>query len=268
MLRSTVKLAMKNLGLTRADIASARVALERNALARLPRKRRPRGRGRILCYHSIGQPRAGVNDVAPHLFRRQLRQAIELGYRFAPASEIAASGGGERDLAITFDDAWTSVAENAAPILRELDLPWSVFVVSDWSEHRGQWAQEVILNWAQLRALRGGDVEIGSHSVSHPDFAKLDDSEVTRELFESREVIEARLGFAPDAFAIPYGQSANWTPHAQAEALRAGYRHIFAQAEETRFPGTVSRTFVTAFDNERIFAALLAGAFDRWEEWV
>lgn len=268
MLKATAKLAMRTLGLNRANIAAARMAVERNALARLPRQGQPRRGGRILCYHSIGQPATGVNDVAPDQLRRQLRQAQDMGYEFVPASEIAATGGSERQLAITFDDAWTSVAEYAAPILREMDLHWTLFVVSDWSEHRDDWTKEAILNWSQVSALRGSDMEIGSHSVSHPDFGKLDDAETTRQLFESRDMIKARLGFTPTTFAIPLGQSKNWTATAQATAIQAGYEYVYAQAEETRVAGTVARTFVTRFDDDRIFAALLNGAFDRWEEWA
>jgi hypothetical protein len=50
-------------------------------------------------------------------------------------------------------------------------------------------------------------------------------------------------------------------------ALEAGYSTIFAQAEETRPTDTVARTFVTKFDHEFIFRAILKGKFDRWEEW-
>ena len=40
------------------------------------------------------------------------------------------------DLAITFDDGLKSVLTNAAPILAEYDVPWSLFVVSDWADGR------------------------------------------------------------------------------------------------------------------------------------
>jgi hypothetical protein len=81
-------------------------------------------------------------------------------------------------------------------------------------------------------------------------------------------MIERRLGFAPKTFAIPLGQSMNWTGECAAAARTAGYDIIYAQAEETRPAGTVARTFVTRFDHARIFRALLDGTFDRWEEWV
>jgi len=30
----------------------------------------------------------------------------------------------------------------------------------------------------------------------------------------------------------------------------------------------VARSFVTQFDNDLVFGALLRGAYDAWEEWV
>ena len=45
--------------------------------------------GRILCYHSVGQEEWGINDVTPAQFRRHIELALNAGYRFVPASEIA-----------------------------------------------------------------------------------------------------------------------------------------------------------------------------------
>jgi len=116
--------------------------------------------------------------------------------------------------------------------------------------------------------LQGADLDIGSHSKSHPDFGVLDEQWIDGELVEPRRAIEQHLGFAPSTFAIPLGQSANWTARAHERAKAAGYEIIYAQAEETRFPGAVPRTFVTRFDRPKIFSEVLEGVFDRWEEWV
>lgn len=254
-------------GLRRHHVAAARMFCERNVLARTSR-RRPRRGGRILCYHSLGQLAFGVNDVSPAQFRRHIDIALKEGYRFVRAADIAKTGGSDKDLAITFDDAATSVATEALPILKDYDIPWTLFAVSSWSDHATVWAKEQLLTWRELEHLLKNGVEIGSHSVSHPDFGKIDRAQVVEELETSRREIERHLGFAPDTFAIPLGQSMNWTPAAQSAAHDAGYKIIYAQAEETRPAGTIPRTFVTRFDSEPVFKALLGGAFDRWEEWV
>jgi hypothetical protein len=92
--------------------------------------------------------------------------------------------------------------------------------------------------------------------------------ELAHELGESRRTIGARVGVEPTSFAVPFGQSADWDATCQAAARDAGYETVYAQAVATRTPGTVARTFVGRFDGERVFRALLGGAFDRWEEWT
>jgi len=268
MLKQGAKRILRAVGLQRAQLAAARMAAERAGLATMPQSRAGRTGGRILAYHSVAQPQTGVNDVSLKRFERQLDMLKELDFEIVPASEIATSGGAPDQIAITVDDAWTSAADVIAPVLRRRDLPWSLFVVSQWSDHTDEWTRDTILDWEALKRLQGSDLEIGSHSVTHPDFAKLSASEITRELHASRARIEDCLGFAPASFAIPFGQSMNWTDEAQDLAQLAGYDVIYAQAENTRHPGTVGRTFVTKYDNDRIFRALLNGAFDNWEEWV
>jgi peptidoglycan/xylan/chitin deacetylase (PgdA/CDA1 family) len=159
------------------------------------------------------------------------------------------------------------VLSNAAPILSEYKIPWSLFVVSDWSDGKGPWGPEVVLGWREIEQLAASGAELGSHSVTHPDFTTLELPQIVDELGRSQRDIEARLGIKATTFAIPFGQSMNWPEVAAQAARQVGYEVVYAQAEQTRPAGTVPRTFVTGFDGDRIFKALLKGAFDRWEEW-
>ncbi|MBY9067944.1 polysaccharide deacetylase family protein [Hyphomonas sp. WL0036] len=208
-----------------------------------------------------------MNDVTPSMFRSQIELALNKGYRFVPASEIVRTGGGEKDLAITFDDGLRSVLTNAVPILEEYSLPWTFFPVSEWSDGRHPFGEDFVLTWQDIEAMLKSGAEMGSHSATHPNFAQIGRDQMVDELAGSRELFSKRLGFAPETFAIPFGQSGNWTAEAANIAREAGYTTIFAQAEETRCEGTIARTFVTKFDSDFIFNALLKGKYDRWEEW-
>jgi peptidoglycan/xylan/chitin deacetylase (PgdA/CDA1 family) len=265
-MNSLIKRTVRKTGLRRRHVAEARLCCERYALAWL-KPRQPREVGRILCYHSIGQPQWGVNDVSPEHFRRHIELALNAGLRFVPASELARTGGSKRDIAITFDDGMRSVLTHAAPILAEYGLPWTLFVVSDWSEGKGPWGEDIVLGWRDIEKLMAMGGELGSHSVTHPDFTQLEPSVIIDELGSSRRMIGERLGVVPSSFAIPFGQSQNWPLLAATAAREAGYDTVYAQAEATRPTGTVARTFVTRYDGDRIFRALLRGAFDHWEEW-
>jgi peptidoglycan/xylan/chitin deacetylase (PgdA/CDA1 family) len=266
MIPGPVKSLARTVGLTRPRVAAARMACERATLA-VAGTRRERPGGRILCYHSVGQPECGVNDVTPGRFRHQIELALRLGYRFVPAATIAEGNGEAWDLAITFDDGWRSVLEAAEPILRDHAIPWTLFVVSGWLDRPGT-GPGGVLSWREVEALASAGAEIGSHYVTHPDFGRISPERAAEELEGSRRSIAARLGLRPESFAIPLGQSANWTPDAARAAQQAGYRIVYAQAVETRPVGTVGRSFVTHFDNDLVFGALLKGAYDAWEEWT
>ncbi len=263
MIRGLVRRA----GLRRTHLAAARMCCERHVLSAIG-PRRPRDVGRILCYHSVGQSAWGVNDVPPADFRRHIELALSAGWRFVPAAQIARDGGGPKDLAITFDDGLKSVLTHAAPILASYSIPWSVFVVADWSDGRGSWAPDTFLDWRDIEKLAAAGAEVGSHSLSHPNFGVIGAAQTQDELGESRRIIRERSGIDAATFAIPLGQSKNWSVTASQMAREAGYSVVYAQAEETRPAQTVARTFVTRFDGDRIFRALLSGVFDRWEEWV
>jgi peptidoglycan/xylan/chitin deacetylase (PgdA/CDA1 family) len=239
----------------RERLAKARMYCERQVIASFG-PRHPKTQGRLLCYHSVGQPDLGINDCSPSRFRRHIELAKQLGFRFVPAAQIADGGGTSRDLAITFDDGWKSILTVAAPLLAEFEIRSTLFVATGLVESSSSWHRPP-----------GMGVEIGSHSVSHPDFGVIDKPKAVEELNISRDVLKSRLGINPDCFAIPFGQSRNWTAAAHEAAGEAGYRYVYAQAENTRPPGTIPRTFVTWMDDDRIFTALLNGAFDNWEEW-
>ncbi len=266
-MKQALKSLVKRTGIERRHVEAARMFAERHALASAPR-RRTRERGRILCYHSVGQPEFGVNDVTPDRFRRQIELALAMGYRFVPPAEIAANGGARMDLAVSFDDALKSVLTEADPILREHNIPYTVFAVAEWSDQGEDWQKEKVLSWDELGEMRARGVEVGSHSATHRNFGCIDEARARDEFTRSIETIERRLGFKTDVLAIPFGQSMNWNAVSDKCAREAGFSTIYAQAEETRPKGTIARTFVTHYDDDRIFKALLAGAYDRWEEWT
>ena len=254
-------------GVSRGSVASLRMCCERNTLARI-RRRADGQRSRILCYHSVGTPAWGVNDVSPANFARQIECALGAGRRFVDAGTIARGQGAPGDLAITFDDGLASV-QNALPVLQAYTIPFTLFIVSRWADGSDpSFAPGTFLGWRDIEHLCERGATIGSHSVTHPNFGQLSPGQAREELFNSRDTIEQRLGIRPASFAIPFGQSRDWTAESAATATAAGYSVVYAQSESRRPAGTIPRTFITRWDSPRVFAAALGGAFDTWEEWV
>ena len=168
-------------------------------------------RGRILAYHSVGTPEWGVNDVSPRDFERHLQIAVDDGWSFATPAEVIAEPG-KPQLAVTFDDGLASVLANAAPVLRHHGIPATMFVVTGWADGQPPRGQEhLVLDWRGVSALRKAGLSLASHSVTHPDFGQLEPGEARRELEVSRERLRSMLDVDTTEFAIPLGQSRNWT---------------------------------------------------------
>src|SRR5262249_19204150 len=129
---------------------------------------------------------------------------------------------------LTFDDGYRNVGAHALPLLRRLGVPCVLFVVAGaieagqlplsalppaggrlaLAEPQGAAARDgyAVFDWAELAAaVRGGGVEIGSHTLTHPSLVECTPAGLTSELAGSRELIRKRLGIAVDAAAYPGG---------------------------------------------------------------
>jgi len=62
-----------------------------------------------------------------------------------------------------------------------------------------------MLSWEEVREMNREKIEFGSHGCSHRIMTGLNDAEITRELTESKRVIEEKLGGDVDLFAYPNG---------------------------------------------------------------
>jgi len=184
----------------------------------------------VLMYHRVGPvPRGALvksHYISPRLLRHHLRLLQFLGYKSQTIAGIAQKWPSEKTFAITFDDAYASVAHLALPILSSMKVKATVYVVTDhiggtnaWDEAEGE-VTEPLMTEEQLRHWQEAGHEIGSHSRTHPRLAKLSPEAVLQEARESLEVIQHRFQVSAPTFCYPYG-SENM---AVREAIRdAGY---------------------------------------------
>ena len=62
-----------------------------------------------------------------------------------------------------------------------------------------------LLDEAEARALAESGMELGSHSLTHPDLRKLDDDALEHEVRASKIAVESLTGRPCRTFAYPYG---------------------------------------------------------------
>jgi len=178
-----------------------------------------------LMYHS-------VKSHEREQFAQQMDLLVRLANPVAGDFTGRNDGGNRSFVAVTFDDGYHSILENALPILREKKIPVTLFVPTNSLGTRPGWitnerhrdAAERLLTSDELRFVQQTGGLIGSHSVSHRPLTELSRTEALAELTESRQALEKILGRNVDSFALPYGA-------ANADVLRlaaeAGYQRVF-----------------------------------------
>jgi peptidoglycan/xylan/chitin deacetylase (PgdA/CDA1 family) len=188
----------------------------------------------ILMYHNIGQPPAGVCIpnlyVTPRMFRFQMGYLRLAGYRVLPLPDLLASvaAGNARDnmAAITFDDGYRDFYEHAYPILKRYSYPSTVYVVTGLMGQDNAWdsANDItkpMMDLEMIREISRNGVEIGSHTVSHPQLTSLSAELLRDELQGSKHELEKQLNREIVHFCYPYG---DFNAEVTEAVRKAGYQ--------------------------------------------
>jgi peptidoglycan/xylan/chitin deacetylase (PgdA/CDA1 family) len=216
----------------------------------------------ILYYHAVPQADAAN-------FARQMAWLAE------QANVVAADHEGPLDpkranVAITFDDAFATVAEFGLAALAQHKLTATIFVPSGWLGKTPGWQMETdadgaerVMDATELLALPCETIRFGSHSVDHPRMSHLGLDEREAQYVQSRDQLQAALGVTIDTLAFPYGDH---DPALVDLARRLGYRYVYSILPEGVRADTDQvcrgRTAVDAGDSLALFILKAQGAFD------
>jgi peptidoglycan/xylan/chitin deacetylase (PgdA/CDA1 family) len=198
----------------------------------------------ILCYHAVQPHWTSPLAITPEAFERQAAWLAR--WRRVVPLDVAVdrlSGRGRLprgNVALTFDDGFTSLHEHALPILLRHRLPATVFLVAETLTPAGRpvdWVDTpppyplTTLSLDQVLEMQEAGVEFASHSYSHHDLTALAPDECLRDLRASRELLEDLLARPVPYLAYPRGRN---NAAVRQAAAKAGYRRSFTlpQAHE------------------------------------
>lgn len=94
-----------------------------------------------------------------------------------------------------------------------------------------------MLSWPQIHEMKSAGISFGAHTLSHPALGQLPQSEVERELSESRRILESRLDEPVLDLAFPFGRPEDCGPFAYQAASRCGYRSAVTTVWGYNTPG-------------------------------
>ncbi|MGH9241157.1 MAG: polysaccharide deacetylase family protein [Vicinamibacterales bacterium] len=221
----------------------------------------------VLMYHSVKRDEC-------ERFARQIDQLTRLAHPVY-ADFQGQNSDHRRQVAVTFDDGYRSVLENALPILRERRVPATLFVPTQhlgkspgWiSDDRHRDAGERILTADELRHMRDAGALIGSHGVTHRPLTQLSDRDALAELADSRRQLAEILGQDVKLFALPYGAGSDDIVRL---AASAGYTRLFLNVPVHRVSSAdpvVGRIEVSPTDWPLEYRLKIRGAY-QWLPWA
>ena len=164
----------------------------------------------IFVYHDIVSDSSKLQydymQTTKEKFEEQIKGLKKIGYDFITYEELKKFKKNEikinkKSCLLTFDDGYEGVYENAYPIAKKYNIPFTMFIVTDNMEEDG------IITWNQAEEMQNsGLVTIASHSINHPDFSRLSVQDALNNVNDSYKVIEEKLGNRPQKiFTYPYG---------------------------------------------------------------
>lgn len=235
-----------------------------------------RGDTLVLCYHAVEEDWDARFSITPATLRRHVEFLLRRGYRLTTFGEAVSSPTDRKTAAITFDDGFRSVAEQALGLLSEVGVVATVFVPTAFIDSGGSPSWEGLSDWigtdheakmlplsqSELVELAERGWEIGSHTCTHPHLSRLAADDLARELAESRRRCSELMGRPCVSLAYPYGDA---DERVRLAAATAGYHYACTLPRRFRDPSPLMwpRVGVWHGDTGRTFALKVSPAFRR-----
>lgn len=194
----------------------------------------------VLAYHKIDQPTPDVKIrgayTSPKRFRKQMSYLKRHGFVFYTAGELIRhyrENGAfpAKGIAITFDDGWKDNYVHAFPVMRDLGIKATIFLVpsvigqtSDVIVAEGEGPREHMSRENIIEMSQYG-IEFGSHSLNHVHLHKAAPNTVEYEVTESKSQIENLTQASCEVFAYPAGF---FNDTAKEKVENAGYIAAFS----------------------------------------
>ncbi len=182
----------------------------------------------VLMYHRFNDDKYPSTSISKVLFEEHINFLIEENIKILPLSDLIdyfkmKKKLPERSVFITIDDAFKSFYNHGFPILKKYNLPFSIFVSSDFVSSK---SNSDYMSWSMLKEISENDGLVLNHSKSHISLLEIKRNELIKEVEDNQEIIEKNLGAQPKIFSYPFGES-NFNIESLVEMLN--YEFAFSQ---------------------------------------
>ena len=156
-----------------------------------------------LVLHRIVKDKTyNFEDISLDVFNEILRNS-RLNKYFLTIDDAFSKNMNKDCICLTFDDGFKSDIEIVLPKLKKNNAAATFFIVKNYLNKDGY------MNERDVVELSNQGMQIGSHSISHPNFLELDNSKKMNELISSRKYLEDLTSKKITTFSFPFGFTNN-----------------------------------------------------------
>ncbi len=228
----------------------------------------------IIMYHGVGSAPPGEDPhellVSERTFRDQMAFLAERR-DVVPLQDLVHGSrrGSKPRVAITFDDAYTSVLATAAPILARYGLPSTVFVPTRWVGERNDWIQPSasvleIMDAEQIREAERQGIEVESHGHAHISYDASPPADIEADVRMSIDRLTEIVGRPPRYLAYPFGPA---SAAARAIVERSGLEAAFTLERPHQGRFAFERVWISPRHSVRVFAIKTSGYWSASWRW-
>ncbi len=166
---------------------------------------------RILIYHQVGAGSGLEMDLETTAFAAQLEWMLRHGEIVDLEAAVVRrrEANADRLYVLTFDDGHVTLFHHAYPLMRELGIPFTVYVTTAPLESDGLLHGDprmALASWDQLAEMRdSGLMTAGAHGHRHLDARAHPQTVLEEDLNSCNDLLYLRLGVVPRHFAYPWG---------------------------------------------------------------
>lgn len=160
----------------------------------------------FLMYHRFGEAAYPATSVTLDQFEDHIEYLKDNNFNIMPVPEIVSALKNntslpEKTIGITIDDAFKSVYNEAWPILRRSNVPFTLFV-SPATIGGSQY-----MSWADLQKLaKDKNVTIGNHTEHHTYMTDKTSDQNKQAVAATQQQLRDFIGVTPTLFSYPYGE--------------------------------------------------------------
>jgi peptidoglycan/xylan/chitin deacetylase (PgdA/CDA1 family) len=189
----------------------------------------------VLMYHSVNPDARPQNRLAISVeaFERQMHFLKNNHYHVLPLDSVAGLIREKRKIphktvAITFDDGYKDNYTYAFPVLKKYSLPATIFVIINEVGRADR------LSWDEIKTIQdSGIINFGSHALGPEPLINIQSEEALRkEIFDSKKILEEKLGRRITVFSYPGGMS---NSKIRKLVIDAGYKFAVATNPGKKF---------------------------------